>query len=334
MPARKPSPPPPASLLAEKPVIALIGKDAFLRQELLDAIISELSTDLQRSDVDGESADAREVFDELRSIAMFGGSRLVVVRQGEEFITGNRESLERFLEGITPDGLGGNRLVLHCTTLPANQRVYKLINKVGAAVPCEPPAEKALPAWIRERARSRHALQMTADAVNLLADLAGNDPGLIDNELAKLALVERSGPVAPEEIAGSVAFRREQQMWTLTDALSTATPAAALATWRQISATDPSAEFRAVTWLAIWLERAVAALRLERKGEKPFAIARQLKIWPAEAVGPLLARADRLGPTGLRAAADDLAEADYRIKTGLGEAGQVVERFIANVCAS
>lgn len=322
------------------PVVALVGKDGFLRQEVLDAILAELGDDVQRSDVEGESADAREVFDELRSIAMFGGSRLVVVRQGEEFITKNRDSLERFLEGLTAGGtggLGGNHLVLHCTSLPANQRVYKLIAKAGAVAPCEPPAERALPGWIRDRAKGRHGLQLTPDAANLLADLAGSDAGLIDNELAKLALVERKGPggpVGPEEIAASVAFRREQQMWTLADALSTGTPAEALTTWRQLAATDPSAEFRAVTWLAIWLERAVGALRLARNGEKPFAIARQLKIWPADAVGPLLERAGRLGPSGLRTAADDLAEADYRVKTGLGEAGHVVERFIANVCAA
>src|SRR4029079_5012416 len=122
-------------------VYALVGADAYLQAVRLGEILRTLPADLQRIDLEGEKAELAEVLDELRSFAMFGGGKLVVVRNAEAFITRFREQLENYLESPSSSGT----LVLRVTTLPSNTRVYKLIQKVGVVEKCEPPKAAELP---------------------------------------------------------------------------------------------------------------------------------------------------------------------------------------------
>jgi DNA polymerase III delta subunit len=125
-----------------------------------------------------------------------------------------------------------------------------------------------------------------------------------------------------------VAFQREQQMSEMTNALAAGRAADAVKKWRQLIQTDPSAEFRAVTWLAIWLTNVRKALAMKKKGMQPFAIAQALRIWPREMQGPFFETAQALGDRGVRRAMDLLAEIDRQSKSGVGDAAENVERFI------
>ncbi len=49
--------------------------------------VGQVGSRAQRVDVDGEKAELAEVLDELRSFAMFGPGKLVVVRNADEFLS-------------------------------------------------------------------------------------------------------------------------------------------------------------------------------------------------------------------------------------------------------
>jgi DNA polymerase III delta subunit len=314
---------------AAKPVYALVGSDPFLQLEKLREILRLMPRDVQRVEVEGERAELAEVLDELRSFAMFGGAKLVVVRDADEFLGRYREQLEGYCARPSDSGT----LVLRLASLPKNQRIYKAIDKLGGVEPCDPP--KDLATWSADRARSAHKITLAPEAARLLADLVGEDLGRIDNELAKLA-IEHDGaktPVRPEQVASSVAFQREQEMWDMTNELAAGEASAALRRWRQLVQLDTSAEFRAVTWLGMWLENVRKALALKRKGLGSFAICQQLRIWPREMQDPFLKTACQLGDRGAAAALDLLAEIDHQSKTGVGDAATNVERFILQVGA-
>jgi DNA polymerase III delta subunit len=96
----------------------------------------------------------------------------------------------------------------------------------------------------------------------------------------------------------------------------------ALQRWRQLIQSDSSAEFRAVTWLGIWLGEvhavivnspAVNKLRWKYKGD---------------AFDKFVASAKSLGPDGYARALDLLTEIDKNSKSGVGDAAGNVERFI------
>ena len=70
---------PASPVAAVKPVYALVGSDSFLQLQKLASILEKAPTGSQRIDFDGERVELAMVFDELRSFAMFGSGKLVVV---------------------------------------------------------------------------------------------------------------------------------------------------------------------------------------------------------------------------------------------------------------
>ena len=310
-----------------KPVYALVGSDSFLQMQRLAELLKLLPADVQRLDFDGERADLADVLDELRSFSMFGNGKLVVVRSADEFISRFRESLEDYLQKPSTSGT----LILRVPTLPSNQRISKLIQKVGEVMDCNPP--KRLQPWITERAKTAHKISIDLPAADQLADLIGDDLGRLDNELAKLALQSTTGKITTADVSQGVAFQREQEMWHLTDELTRGRPADAMRRWRQLVQMDSSAEFRAVTWLTIWLEKVNKAIALRKKKLPPAVIAKELRIWPMDVVTPFFQTVDALGEVGAKRAIDLLALIDKQSKSGVGDAATNVERFLLTLAA-
>lgn len=305
-----------------KPVYALVGGDAFLQLQKMREILAQLPADAQRADIDGERAELAEVLDELRSFAMFGGGKVVVVRNAADFLSRFREQLEEYVAHPSDSAT----LILRLESLPSNQRIYKAIAKIGAIESCEPP--KDLGRWVVQHAKTAHDVTISPEAAKLLVDYVGNDLGRLDTELAKLALQCDAGKIGAEDVTCGVAFQRERQMWDMTNELACGRTSEALHKWRQLVALDSSAEFRAVTWLGMWLENVRKALAMKRQGVPPFTIAQQLRLWPREIQQPFFQTADALGDAGAARATDLLADVDLRSKSGLGDAASNVERFI------
>lgn len=310
-----------------KPVYAIIGDDVFLQLEALRAALAQMPKDAQRADIDGETAKPADVFDELRSYSMFGGYKVVVVRAADDFVSDYREKLEDYVASPSDSG----SLVLRVNSLPSNQRIYKAIQKTGEILKCEAPKQAELPGWIVKRAKTAHGLTVQDDAARVLADLIGADLGRVDNELAKLALQVSGNAVKPGDVNSTVVYQREQEMWEMTDALTLGRADEAVRRWRHLLSSDPSAEFRAVTWLAIWLEKAVRAAAMKRQRMNPFAIAKELRIWPANNIDKLLVTCDKLGEPGLRRAVDRLLSVDKKNKSGVGEPAMNVEQFLLSL---
>lgn len=310
-----------------KPVYALVGTDSFLQMEKLAQILKEFPEDVQRIDTDGESAELAEVLDELRSFAMFGSGKFVVVRNADAFVSRFREQLEKYVEHPSSSGT----LVLRLDSLPKNHRLYKYIVKFGQVEACEPPNQRDLTRWIVSHAKSVHQVIVTPDAAKILADLIGVDMGRLDSELGKLALQADKGRIDVADVRQGVAFQREQEMWDMTNEIASGRTDEAIRRWRQLVTMDSSAEFRAVTWLGMWLEKVAQALPMIRKGVASAMIAKDLRIWPFELVEPFLRTAKKLGDAGVARALDLLVEVDYHSKTGVGDAAKNVERFLLTV---
>lgn len=308
-----------------RPVYALVGADAFLQLQALANIIRAMPKGIQRNDFDGERAELSAVLDELRSFSMFGPGKVVVVTSADAFLTRYREQLETYVEKPSSSAT----LVLRLNSLPANQRIYKAIAKVGKVESCEPP--KDLARWAIDRGQSTHGIALQTDAARLLADMIGDDMGRLDNELAKLALTVDGTKVAAADVAAGVAFQREREMSELTAAVASGKSAEAIRRWRQLLQADPSSEFRAVTWLTIWATNVRKALAMRRSGMAPPAIAQALRLWPRDTQQAFFETAASIGETGAARAVRELAEVDLHSKSGVGSAATNVERFILSL---
>ncbi|HEX8523188.1 MAG TPA: DNA polymerase III subunit delta [Tepidisphaeraceae bacterium] len=300
-----------------KPVYALVGEDSFLQLQELGRIVRELPADTQRTDYDGEQAQLAEVLDDLRSFAMFGGGKLVVVRAADDFVSRYREQVENYLAAPSDSAT----LVLRMNSLPKVQRVYKLITKVGEVVECSPP--KDLAKWAIEHAKKTQGVTMTLDAAKLLAELIGDDMGKLDTEIAKLALCADDQKITPEVVDENVTNQRDREMKELTAAIASGDTAEALRRWQELLRSDPSSEFRAVTWLAMWLED----VRLFLKN--PGAAGKLM--WKYRNIDAFKRVANGIGKQGLPRLVDQLAEVDFHSKTGVGDFAENVERFILSL---
>jgi len=300
------------------PVYALVGSESFLQMEALREVLASLGKSVQRIDVEGESAALATVLDELRSYAMFGGSKLVIVRDADAFITQFRSQLEDYVEAPSDSGT----LVLRVSALPKSQRIYKFIDKLGGIVPCEPLKQAQLPKWLIDRAKQAHQMKLMPEAAALLAEMIGDDLVKLDSELAKLALMSDDQTIDTKLVGGGVVYQREREMYELTNALATGNATEALRRWRQLVQADASAEFRATTWLGMWLEdvRNVLIGNTEKLAWKY-----------RDNMAKFVTNAKSLGPAGLRRTLDLLAEIDRQSKSGVGNAAENIERFILSL---
>jgi DNA polymerase-3 subunit delta len=310
-----------------KPVHALVGEDVFLQLQMLRELLALAPEGVQRIDADGETAELADVLDELRSFAMFSSAKMVIVRASDTFISRFRESLEKYVASPADN----STLVLRVAALRKDTRIYKLIASHGQVHDCTPPNDVVR--WIIDRAKHAHQLSIGPEPAGVLADLVGEDLGRLDNELAKLAL-QTDGRVDAESISRTVAFQREQEMWDMTNEVASGNVTEALRRWRQLVQLDSSAEYRAVTWLTMWLEKVRKALALKRAGKRDYDIGQGAKIFPASMVAPFLKTASAIGESRVAGLIDLLSEIDYRSKSGLGEMTANVERFLLTVGAS
>lgn len=312
-----------------KPVITLVSTDAFLQLQSLAQIASGLPPDATRLDFDGEKAELADVIDELRGFSMFGGeTKLVIIRNADEFISRFREAMENYIASPSSTGV----LVLRMNAkLNKAHRISKLLAKHGQIIECMPPSLQQLPGWIQQRGKSAHRLTITPDAARQLAELIGDDLGKLDNEMAKLALQCDSGRVDVADIGRNISFQREQAMWDLTNAMAVGRTTEALRRWRHLVQLDPSTEFRAVTWIGLWLEDVRKVLTAKRAGKNPEGVLPRYKYSDPRMRTEFVRTAQAMGEAGAARALYLLTEIDKQSKSGIGDAAANVERFILDL---
>ncbi len=203
-----------------RPVSAIYGDESFLRRQSLlklrEAVLGREEGDFSFTAFDGDNAELRDVLDELATVAMFGGvKRLVLVEQADNFVSLHRQQLEDYV--LRPSRT--SVLVLDLDSFPANTRLYKLISADGLAIECSTPAEARLAKWLIDWARQPHNLLLSPAAADTLVELVGSELGLLDQELAKLAITLVDGKrITPELVARYVGGWRAKTAWEMLDA--------------------------------------------------------------------------------------------------------------------
>jgi DNA polymerase-3 subunit delta len=201
-----------------KPVVVVFGDDALLKRHVLaglrKAVLGD-EADFAPAAWPGPSALLRDVLHELNTVAMFGPRRLVVVDEADPFVTNHRAELEDYVARPAMTGV----LVLSVGPWPSNTRLYKAVAAAGLQVDCRSPAAAAVPRWLGRWARQAHAVELAAGAAEMLLELVGPELGLLDQELAKLALsAGPSGKVTPEIVERLAGGWRTRTAWEMLDA--------------------------------------------------------------------------------------------------------------------
>lgn len=260
----------------------LFGDDAFLRRLVQKRIQTAILGDATDDDAEwslinlvGKDAQWRDVVDELDTVSLFGGGqRCIVLQDAEDFVSQHRSELEELAERSAKKR---STLVLQVTTWMKTTRLAKQVAKTGLAIECRPPQRKgrgsnvdesAVAKWLTNWAKKTHKLKIAQPAIRQLIDLVGPNLGLLDQELAKLALYASKGEKVTEQfVIDKVGGWRTKTTWDLLDAAVEGNAAGAIRQLHQLlsAGESPQAMFGAFSWS---LRRFAAATRAVQRSER------------------------------------------------------------------
>ncbi len=203
---------------ASRPVCVVFGDESFLKRHAMDCLRQAVlgsEGDLSYTVFDGRNADLRDVLDELSTVAMFGGTRMALVDDADDFVSRYRSELEDYVARPRPTGV----LALCVGVWPSTTRLYKAVAASGLPIECTAPTGVALCRWLSSWAKQTHNVQLPGPAAEMLAEMIGPELGLLDQELAKLALAAGAGAkVTPDMVSQFVGSWRAKTTWQMLDA--------------------------------------------------------------------------------------------------------------------
>ena len=315
-------------------VCAVFGDEPFLKRLVLkrarQLVLNDDEEDIPFSLLDGNAAQWRDVIDELCTVSLFGGggTRLVVVEQADDFVSQNRTQLEDYAAEPRSSGV----LILEVGTWASNTRLYKAIDKSGLQIDCRAPQKKAgnrsvvdegrIRKWLTEWSKVQHNVSLQPQAVSLLLEIEENEFGMLDQDLAKLALyVEPGGKISPEMVRDIVGGWRTKTTWDLIDAAVDGDAGEALRQLHRLlhAGDHPVALFGQISWS---LRRFAAATRIYQRGEQigqkislPDALEQAgFRKWPREAIANAQRQITQIGRERAGKIYRWLLEADLALK--------------------
>jgi DNA polymerase III subunit delta len=308
-----------------KPICVVFGKNTYARRIALDAAIAQQLGDsdaaLNLIRLEGDQCDASTALDEVRTLTLLGGRRVVVVTDADKFISHNRKALEKYTESPCETGC----LILVCTGFLKTTRLFKAVRAMGEAVECKPLKNHALFPWLTSMAQREHGKRLPQRSAMRLCDHVGTSQEALASELAKLALyVGDRAEITVPDVDTLVGHYREQTVFAVMDAIASGDARTALREWQQVVATDRAASGRAIGGLAWAVRRLLDARAKLDRGEQMQAVARSM--WTDADV--FAVRMKRYSKNRLETLLCDLLSADLHAKTGLADVHHGVEKFI------
>lgn len=208
-------------------IIVVSGDEPFLKRETLRSVRGRVSQgdDLACSTFVGRECDWRDVSDALTSVSLFGGGSAALVEDADTFVTQHRGQLEDFAARPRRPGA----LILDVKSWPANTRLAKAAIEVGVHIKCSIPErgaeagafQRAAKKWLSSRAKSEHGAAIDSGAIDALFDLLPLSLGVMDQEVARLALLAPEGAAIDADLVRhNVGGWRTRKTWDMIDAMA------------------------------------------------------------------------------------------------------------------
>lgn len=200
------------------PLCVVFGDEAFLKRQALRAlrrlVVAEQDAEFGAQVFEGANARWADVLEELSTQPMFGGKRLVVVQQADAFVSQNRALLEEYAARPRSNAV----LVLEVQNWPATTRLYKMLDAQGLQIDCRALRPAEVPGWLAAWARQEHGVRLSSAAASALLEMLGPELGLLDQELAKLAVSAGRGGSVDADLVREMAAWRARTVWDMLDA--------------------------------------------------------------------------------------------------------------------
>lgn len=310
-----------------KCVYVISGKDKFLvatRCELLlDEVIDFEHRPMCLYEPRADEAAIADVLDELRTLPFCADRRVVLIKDAGDFISANREILEKYFDSPSPTGV----LVLTVQTWHKNSRLAKKLPKIGSLINVEDIKSYHLLRYVSDYLEQKHDKLLSEPVARLMVELVGDDPGRLCREADKLAVyVGEQKRINALDVEKLIGYNRTFSAFAVIDAITAGDITEAIGRLRNMFAGDKSAEYTVVGAFAFHFRRMFRARCLLDEGVDPGRICKQLGIWANKP-----AFFSQLGKVSLEMIGQVLAELariDYSVKTGRAQTKVAVEQLL------
>jgi DNA polymerase III subunit delta len=203
------------------PVYLIHGAETFLVDMALDAVIKLALpggfNDFNHDNYRGKETQGDKVVGACETLALFGGRRLVVVKDAQQISAAQIAPIADYLQDPSPATV----LLIQATSLGRAMgktgALYKRAKKAGVVQEFAPLREWEVGNFLRKQARKR-GLTLDRDAEDSLVRSVGTDLQSLDTTLEKLDLYlgESSREVNDDVLSEVVAVTRTHQIWDFT----------------------------------------------------------------------------------------------------------------------
>lgn len=313
-------------------VCVVAGKNRFLVEtevsKLLDEIIPSPDRDMALFCPDPDIADIADVLDELRMPGLLTPNKVVLLRQADDFISKNRESLEHYFEKPSPSGT----LILTVSSWPRTTKLAKKLPDIGRLITAAEIKSSQMPDFVIQYASRTHNKTIARAAACALIELVGEEPGILAAEVDKLATLAEAGKnITVEDVRSVASSSRLFDVFEVISAMTAGDAATAMKRLRNMFSNDKNAEYTAVGAFAWHFRRLFQAKAALASGASRNDVAEKLRIWnDREGFFALL---QNLSLSDIGSILRRLAAIDHSAKTGGGTAEVAIEQLVAAICA-
>ena len=311
----------------QKLIYVITGKEESLVnsecEKLLDTIIKPQQRATGLFNAEAARISVSEILDELRTAPFLTEKRVVVVKGADDFVSNNRQILESYFENPCHTGI----LILTVKSWPATTKLAKKLPKIGKLIKTVELKAWQLPRHLIEYARDAHKKKLTTETAELLIELVGDELTRLYNEIDKLALfahTEKS--ITESHVASLIGHNRIYGVFAVIDACLASNISQALARLRNMFAEDKNAEYTVIGAFAFHFRRLFDAKVMLDKGVYPDEVIKRLRIWGNK--DGFFTQVRRMSLKQIGSILQQLAEIDFKIKTGQTKAEVAVEQLV------
>jgi DNA polymerase III subunit delta len=318
------------------PVYLIYGTEAFLinetKQLLLNSSLSDDEIDFNFSQFDLEEIPIETALEDVETLPFIGERRLVFV-QNPFFLTAektkskvehNVKKLEEYL--ANPAHFSIVVLIAPYEKLDERKKITKELKRHAVVVEAKKLNEHELKLWVRERTLATQ-VQIDEAAIEIMLELAGTNLMLLTNEIDKLALyADKEKVIDASMVEKLVAKSLEQNIFTLVDKFLQRDLAGTIKIYHELLRQNEE-PIKILGVMASQVRLMYQVKEMARQGYSQQKIAGALKIHPYR-VKLALGKTASYNDAQLLSIINDLAEADYKMKTGQADKAITLELLI------
>lgn len=317
------------------PLYLIYGTETFLMNEWKDSIISnaltEEDTDFNLSQYDLEETPIELAIEDAETLPFLGEKKVVVLKnpvfltsdKTKEKVEHNVKVLEKYLESPSPYSV--MIFIANYEKLDERKKITKLLKKNAKVFEAKKLNDDELKNWIKEKV-GKDSFAITDEAVELLISLVGPNLTMIFQEIEKLKLFLNEGTIYPETVHNLVSKSLEQNVFTLVDFVVKKDIKKAIELYHELLKVNED-PIKLVAIIANQFRMIYQTKAYLQKGYSTQQIASYLKVHPFR-IKLAAQQSKSFSHEELLTIMNDLADADYALKTGKGKREYILEMFL------